>query len=985
MDNTIDSLQIDIVESATTADKSIDALVSSLKKLDRIGKSNSFSIIQKQLKGIAKVNFDTLESQITSITKNLDKLKSYQNFLNNINLGTPTIDTTAVSAGVDSAVAEVNRAREEVLNVGERFGEAANTRPEWLDDVQTQCDTIIGSYQSSIDSLNATKTQITTMLAEKKADFGDQSAFIGATDFTDTLADKMAKLDLSATLLVQRMEQLKESGNIDTTSWFNLQKQLLALKLQYSQLEQAAKKHSRAVDSLGKSVKKTKQPLGKLISKFGNVMMYRMIRYLLSQIMQAVTEGFQNMAKFSNEANRVMSAYKTEFLYIKNSLGSALMPIMESLLPTVIRLGDAFVDITNSIGLISAGIAGKDTFLQAKKYAQDYKKSLDDIKRATVGFDEINVLSKPDVNNDYTQMFEEVEFSGWDVAGAIAKITALVASILTLTLAIKGIKIGDVFTKMGKGLKNSYNSIKNTSVWKKAALSVALLAGEAIICHNAIYDMATGTKSVGQGLLELIPILALVGVAMYAMWGPVGLIIGAVVAVISGVVGGIKAVSEAAKDREMEKFWKVGGVAIEQCTAQLENYFRALGIGQQQEWNDTLNAANAELTDAIFNYNTLWASVQGDNVSTKKIQQLSDAFQSLANAANAVNEAAIGSLMASIKTGIEMNITPELTARLGGLVNSLEAAQDLLSVKVNGLNAEYQQVLNEVASNGGNITSEQRTKLEQLKAEMNKFTLSDNTAAESWSMSLQEAKNAGINAGFNKDDVASSLDDLIADRDEYLAILKTNYASSVSTLKQLIQLDKTEFGGALGFSDADLATLAESYNAQLEAVNKQFNDVIWGVYNGLNANAMSDPGNFWKDISAWAWNWGYYGEKDAYKEQQDILKMIKDYLGSVDDMKVDVPAHANGGFPEDGLFMANHTELVGKFTNGKTAVANNAQIVEGIKQGVMEAMSESGGNDGGNWVIQVVDTNGEVKGETIITTAERKNRRDGKTVIAVGG
>ena len=381
----------------------------------------------------------------------------------------------------------------------------------------------------------------------------------------------------------------------------------------------------------------------------------------------------------------------------------------------------------------------------------------------------------------------------------------------------------------------------------------------------------------------------------------------------------------------------------------------------------------------------MWASVQGDNVSTKKIQQLSDAFQSLANAANAVNEAAIGSLMASIKTGIEMNITPELTARLGGLVNSLEAAQDLLSVKVNGLNAEYQQVLNEVASNCGNITSEQITKLEQLKAEMNKFTLSDNTAAESWSMSLQEAKNAGINAGFNKDDVASSLDDLIADRDEYLAILKTNYASSVSTLKQLIQLDKTEFGGALGFSDADLATLAESYNAQLEAVNKQFNDVIWGVYNGLNANAMSNPQKWYADAFAWLYDWEYYGKKDAYNEQQDILKMIKDYLGSVDDMKVDVPAHANGGFPEDGLFMANHTELVGKFTNGKTAVANNAQIVEGIKQGVMEAMSESGGNDGGNWVIQIVDTNGEVKGETIITAAERKNRRDGKTVIAVGG
>lgn len=53
-----------------------------------------------------------------------------------------------------------------------------------------------------------------------------------------------------------------------------------------------------------------------------------------------------------------------------------------------------------------------------------------------------------------------------------------------------------------------------------------------------------------------------------------------------------------------------------------------------------------------------------------------------------------------------------------------------------------------------------------------------------------------------------------------------------------------------------------------------------------------------------------------------------------------IPTFATGGFPEDGLFMANHNELVGQFSNGKTAVANNEQITEGIKQGVREAVAE---------------------------------------------
>ncbi len=66
-------------------------------------------------------------------------------------------------------------------------------------------------------------------------------------------------------------------------------------------------------------------------------------------------------------------------------------------------------------------------------------------------------------------------------------------------------------------------------------------------------------------------------------------------------------------------------------------------------------------------------------------------------------------------------------------------------------------------------------------------------------------------------------------------------------------------------------------------------------------------------------------------------------------------AYATGGFPEDGLFFANHNELVGQFSNGRTAVANNEQITTGIEEaayrGMMRALSESQGNQ--NVTIQV--------------------------------
>ncbi len=40
------------------------------------------------------------------------------------------------------------------------------------------------------------------------------------------------------------------------------------------------------------------------------------------------------------------------------------------------------------------------------------------------------------------------------------------------------------------------------------------------------------------------------------------------------------------------------------------------------------------------------------------------------------------------------------------------------------------------------------------------------------------------------------------------------------------------------------------------------------------------------------------------------------------------------------MFFANHNEMVGRFSNGKTAVANNEQIVAGITAGVREAVMD---------------------------------------------
>jgi phage-related protein len=99
---------------------------------------------------------------------------------------------------------------------------------------------------------------------------------------------------------------------------------------------------------------------------------------------------------------------------------------------------------------------------------------------------------------------------------------------------------------------------------------------------------------------------------------------------------------------------------------------------------------------------------------------------------------------------------------------------------------------------------------------------------------------------------------------------------------------------------------------------------------------------------------------------------------------ISVAYYAQGGFPEDGLFFANHNELVGKFANGMTAVANNEQIIEGIKQGVIEAMSlVLGSNDSGRKNTEfVLNLNGREFARAIYNDQNAVQREHGQSLIS---
>ena len=99
-----------------------------------------------------------------------------------------------------------------------------------------------------------------------------------------------------------------------------------------------------------------------------------------------------------------------------------------------------------------------------------------------------------------------------------------------------------------------------------------------------------------------------------------------------------------------------------------------------------------------------------------------------------------------------------------------------------------------------------------------------------------------------------------------------------------------------------------------------------------------------------------------------------------------IQTYQEGGFPEDGLFYANHNELVGQFSNGKTAVANNEQIVEGIRGGVASANEEQNRllREQNNLLRRLLSKESSINVSTITSAMNRQNKRNGKVTVPVG-
>lgn len=192
----------------------------------------------------------------------------------------------------------------------------------------------------------------------------------------------------------------------------------------------------------GESAKKGTAGISSFWQALKRVAFYRFVRTVLKEIGNAFKEGAQNLYQWSaanpglSDFAKNMNRIATSVLYLKNSLGAMLQPIVRILAPIIDGVIDGIVKVINLINQLFSALSGATTYTVAKKVATTWadtgktaassaKKAADDIKRTILGFDEINKLEKQNTSTSssgigsntpgtaVSDMFETKPLDGW--------------------------------------------------------------------------------------------------------------------------------------------------------------------------------------------------------------------------------------------------------------------------------------------------------------------------------------------------------------------------------------------------------------------------------------------------------------------------------------------------------------------------------------------------------------------------------------------
>lgn len=702
------------------------------------------------------------------------------------------------------------------------------------------------------------------------------------------------------------------------------------------------------------------------------IALYRALRFIVSQITQGFKDGVQNLYNYSNAiggqfAGSIDRAYSS-LLYFKNSIAAAAAPLINALAPALDFVIDKVVSFLNVINQLLARLTGASFWTKAVKQTKSYSgavqkatgsanKAAKELQKTLMGFDELNLLNDNPSSGgsggggggggagDYGSMFEEVPID--NEIGAFADM-------------LKDAFMRGDWESLGTILGEKVNDAIDAVPWETIGDKIGYYLNGAI--QTAYYFLSTvDFRKIGSGIATTIN-HALEEVD-FEIAGR--LLIKKLTVLLDALIGGIETLD-----------WKLVGKS-------LGDIFRGI-FNESSDWLKSVNwgALGTNVSNGISN------AIRGID-SQSLVNSISNFVRNAIRAAALFISAfdfvglidAIGKFIADGIRGMDTSgILESLSLVLWTIILRLpEMILEVGALVFEGIGAFFHSIGCDVI--GG---------------------LFDGIG--------ESLRDFGT---WIKENITDPLIDWVK---EHLGIHSPSTVFSeigMNIILGLLDGLKSWFGDVKKWFSTNFPWLSKFVSGTWKVI-KGDTKLDWGEIKTTLSTKWGEikknSGDFLNDTKK-SFKEKFGDVKKTVSDTVDEIKKKFNFKWSLPELKLphisisgnwslkppfEVPKlslkwYAKGGFPDEGqLFMAREAgpELVGSI-GGRTAVANNDQIVEGISYGVSSA------NEGvirtliavGQQVVQSIrekDTatylDGERVTDRVTEIQNRKNRMFGRTM-----
>lgn len=694
----------------------------------------------------------------------------------------------------------------------------------------------------------------------------------------------------------------------------------------------------------------TKSASGGLGGGLKNILKYafgiRSLFALVNKLRSALVDGFKNLAQYSGETNNSISMLMSSLTQLKNAFAAAFAPILNVIAPILNTLIQKIISVVNTFGQLTSALTGKTTYIKAKKVQQDYAKSLnsnansaknakkanEELKRTILSFDQIN---KMDDNSSSDSNSGIADTSGGLSPSDMFETESIPSKIKGIADMIKQAWKNADFTEIGAMVGNKLNAALNSIPWDKIKNTCNKIAKSVATFLNGFLE-TVDWKLVGNTLAQ--GINTAFGMAnTFAEnfhWDSLGKAIGNG---INGALGGLD------WNLIQETVRNIATGITDTLNSFIQTTDWAL-VGQS--FGNGINTILDFFHTAINNFDwmgagTALADFVNNAVNTIDFvnlgQTISDGIKGVFDFGIAAIEGidwwTIGEKVRDGLAAIDWNgIADGFFELLGAAFGGLSAFfGGLLSDAVSGAQKYFQKKIEEC---GGNVVKgifkgikdaivgiAEWIKDHIFTPFMKGFRAAFGIHSPSTVMAEQ--------GGYIIDGLLKGVKDNISKFLNYIKEIPGKVLKAIGNIKNKVLQKGSDIVSGLkdGFNEkvstftSVLGTLPETIRNAIPNLFDVGSSIIQNFANGFSSVHIPMP------HIGWDWTGGSI--------------RIGNFSFSLP--RFNLQWYAKGGFPEMGqLFIANEAgpEMVGKM-GSRNAVANNNQIVDGIKNGVFEAVLDA--------------------------------------------